>query len=136
MKILPVQNLPYPHAPTKKDNARHYERFLYIFSQLQINIPFFEALEQMPTYDKFMKDILMKKRRYTNQDTINLDASYSSIIQRTIPHKEIDPGRVTLPATIGNVNIGRVLVDLCSSINLIPLRWFGCQATLKLNRQR
>lgn len=54
----------------------------------------------MPTYAKFMKDILTKKMRYTNQETIYLDVSCSVIIQRTIPWKETDPGRVTLPITI------------------------------------
>ncbi|KAL5153867.1 hypothetical protein HKD37_19G053348 [Glycine soja] len=33
-----------------------------ILKQLHINIPFSEALEQMPTYAKFMKDLLMKKK--------------------------------------------------------------------------
>lgn len=68
-----------------------------------------------------MKDILTKKMRYANQETINLDASCSAIIQRTIPRKELDPGRVTLPTTTGNVHIGKTLIDLGSSINLIPL---------------
>lgn len=63
MKNPPVQNLPYPHAPTKKDNSRHYTRLLDIFSRLEINIPFSEALEQIPTYEKFMKDIILKKKR-------------------------------------------------------------------------
>ncbi|XP_050919043.1 uncharacterized protein LOC127136539 [Lathyrus oleraceus] len=64
MKSFPIQ--PYPHAPTKKDNVRHYARFLDIFSWLHINIPFSEALEQMPRYAKFIKDILTKKRRLGN----------------------------------------------------------------------
>lgn len=59
--------------------------------------------------------------RYTNQETINLDASCSTTIQRTIPKKEIDPERVTLHVTIGNVNIVKALVDLGSSINLFLL---------------
>lgn len=86
-----------------------------------MKIPFSEALEQMPTYVKFMMDILSKKRRYMDQETINLDASCSSIIQRTILRKEIDYRRVTLPITIGNVDIGKSLVGLGSSINLITL---------------
>lgn len=121
LKSPPILNLPYPHAHTKKDNARHYARFSDIFNRLQINIPFSETLEQMPTYAKFMKDILLKKRRYTYQETINLNASCSAIIQRIIPRKEIDPGRVTLLVTIGNIDIGKTLVDLGSSINLISL---------------
>ena len=88
---IPIQHLPYPHAPTKKDSARHYARFMDIFKQLQINIPFSEALEQMPKYAKFMKDILTKKKRYTDQETIMVDASCSAIIQRTLPRKERDP---------------------------------------------
>ncbi|KAI5391416.1 hypothetical protein KIW84_076284 [Lathyrus oleraceus] len=89
--------------------------------ELQINIPFAEALEQMPKYAKFMKDILTKKRRYTEPETIVLDASCSAIIQRSLPKKEVDPGRVTLPVKIGDVYVGKGLIDLGSSINLIPL---------------
>ncbi|XP_050888731.1 uncharacterized protein LOC127093876 [Lathyrus oleraceus] len=104
-----------------KDNSRHYARFLDIFSQLQINIPYYEALEQMPTYEKFMKGILTNKRRYIDQETITLDASCSIIIQRTLPQKESDPGKVTLPVIKGNIYIGKGLIDLGSIINLIPL---------------
>ncbi|XP_058761440.1 uncharacterized protein LOC131634835 [Vicia villosa] len=92
-----------------------------IFRQLQINIPFLEALEQMPKYAKFMKDILTKKKKYTEPETVILDAKCSANIQSTLPRKESDPGRVTLPVTIGDIHVGRGLVDLGSSINLIPL---------------
>ncbi|XP_058764698.1 uncharacterized protein LOC131638170 [Vicia villosa] len=117
----PVQNLPYPHAPSRKENARHYARFMDIFKQLQINIPFAEALEHMPKYAKFLKDIHTKKKRYPDNETIMLDAQCSAIIQRTLPRKETDPGRVILPVTIGGTYIGNGLINLGSSINLIPL---------------
>lgn len=103
MSNILVQNLSYPHAPSKRDNARHYARFLDIFSWFQINIPFSEDLEEMPTYAKFMKGILTKKIRQTDQETITIDDSCSTIIRRTLPQKESDLGRVTLPVTIGNV---------------------------------
>jgi hypothetical protein len=120
-KIPSTQHLPYPQVPTKKDKERQYARFLDIFKRLQISLPFSEALEQMPTYAKFMKEILTKKRKLNEEETIQLDASCSAIIQRTLPTKEKDPGRVTLPVSIGNVNVGKALIDLGSSINLIPL---------------
>ncbi|XP_050885434.1 uncharacterized protein LOC127090986 [Lathyrus oleraceus] len=75
----------------------------------------------MPMYARFMKEILTKKRRITDEETIHLDTICSAIIQRTLPQKEKDPGRVTLHVTIGNVNVGKALIDLNSSINLIPL---------------
>jgi len=55
---LPIQHLPYPNAPSKKDKEKQYLHFLDIFKKLHINIPFSEALEQMPTYAKFMKELL------------------------------------------------------------------------------
>jgi len=115
-----AQRLPYPHAPSKKDKERQYARFLELFKKLQIDIPFSEALEQMPVYAKFMKDILSKKRRVNDEETIQIDANCSAIIQRTLPKKEQDPGRVTLPVAIGTTHVGKALLDLGSSINLMP----------------
>src|SRR4051812_19517947 len=112
---IPMQNLPYPHASSKKNDARNYARFLDIFSPLQINIPFSKALEKMPTYEKFIKDIITKKRIFSDQEVVTVHSCCSAIIQRTIPKKESDPGKVTLPMIIGDVYIGKGLMDLGSS---------------------
>jgi len=64
---------------------------------------------------------MSKKRRFNDEETIQLDANCSAIIQRTFLKKEKDPGRVTLSVAIGNVNVGKALIDLGSSINLIAL---------------
>jgi len=91
-KKVSTQHLPYPHAPSKKDKERQYARFLELFKKLQIDIPFSEALEQMSAYAKFMKDILSKKKRINDEETIQLDANCSVIIQQRFPKKEQDPG--------------------------------------------
>ncbi|XP_058777044.1 uncharacterized protein LOC131651394 [Vicia villosa] len=67
------------------------------------------------------ENMLTKKKKYTNEETIVLDAHCSAIIQKTPPRKEADPGRVILPITIRGNYISNGLVDLGSSINLIPL---------------
>lgn len=60
---IPKVILPYPARAKKKDaNEKNFEKFLELFKKLEINIPFSEALEQMPIYAKFMKDIISKKR--------------------------------------------------------------------------
>jgi len=120
-KKVSTQHLPYPHAPSKKDKERQYARFLELFKKLQIDIPFSESLEQMPAYAKFMKDILSMKKRINDEETIQLDANCSAIIQWRLPKKEQDPGRVTLPVATGTNNVGKAPVDLGSSINLMPL---------------
>ena len=115
-----LKEVPYPLNPSKKDKERQFARFMDIFKRLQINIPFMEAMEQMPTYARFMKDLLTKKRRFENE-TIMLEAGCSAIIQRPLPMKSGDPGSFTIPVTIGTLPIGKALMDLGASINLMPL---------------
>ena len=42
-------------------------RFFDMFKKIEINIPFAEALAQMPNYAKFLKDIMSKKRRIAKE---------------------------------------------------------------------
>ena len=41
---LPIEHLPYPNTPSKKDKEKQYSHFLDIFNKLQINIPFSETI--------------------------------------------------------------------------------------------
>jgi len=75
----------------------------------------------MPTYAKFMKELLTKKRRIMEQETIDLNACCSAIIQRTLPKKFSDLSSFTLPVAIGDLIVGKTLLDLGASINLMPL---------------
>ena len=43
-----------------------------VFKKLHINIPFADALKQMSSYVKFMKDILSRKSRLSEFETVNL----------------------------------------------------------------
>ena len=47
-------------------------KFMEVFQKIHINIPFVEALEQMPGYVKFMKDILFKKGKLGDYETVFL----------------------------------------------------------------
>ncbi|XP_017221442.2 uncharacterized protein LOC108198185 [Daucus carota subsp. sativus] len=92
--------------------------------KLHINIPLVEALEQMPNYVKFMKDILTKKRRLGEFETIALTKECSSFLQHKLPTKMKDPGSFTIPCTIGDSYCGMALCDLGASINLMPMSVF------------
>ena len=99
------------------------EQFIKIvnmFKMLEINIPFAEALAQMPNYAKFMKDIINKKRKIDDCGTMNLSANCNVVIQRRMPQKMQGPGSFTIPCAIRNHEFGRALCDSGASINLIP----------------
>nr|KYP49574.1 hypothetical protein KK1_028658 [Cajanus cajan] len=100
-KVSSTKDMPYPLVPSKKDKEKQFARFMELFKKLQINIPFSEALEQMPTYAKFMKDLLKKKRKFIEQEIIELEARCSAIIQKNLPPKFKDRGSFTIPITIG-----------------------------------
>ena len=50
--------IPYPQRLKKHKLDKQFTKFIEVFKKLHINIPFADALEQMPSYVKFMKDIL------------------------------------------------------------------------------
>ncbi|KHN41694.1 hypothetical protein glysoja_048264, partial [Glycine soja] len=92
-----------------------------IFKKLEITIPFGEALQQMLLYSKFLKELLTRKNKYIHSDTIVLEGNCSAVIQWILPPKHKDPGSVTIPCSIGVVSVGKTLIDLGASINLMPL---------------
>ncbi|KAL8155198.1 hypothetical protein AgCh_000542 [Apium graveolens] len=95
-----------------------------MFKKLHINIPFAEALEQMPNYAKFMKGILSRKVKLDDLETVGLTEECGAVLQQKLPPKLKDPGSFTILCTIGKVTFDRCLCDLGSSINLMPLSIF------------
>ena len=75
----------------------------------------------MPQYAKFMKDILRKKRKITEEGIVSLTETCSAVIQKTLPEKMQDPGSFTIPCKIGDADMGKALCDSGASINLMPL---------------
>ena len=120
----PIAPIPYPQRLKKHKFDKKFTKFMEVFKKLDINILFADALEQMPSYVKFMKDILSQKRRLADFETVNLTEECSAILQRKLPQKLKDPGSFTIPCTIGNAIFERALCDLGASINLIPLSIF------------
>ena len=75
----------------------------------------------MPLYAKFLKDMMTKKNRYIHSDTIIVEGNCSAVIQHILPSKHKDPRSVTILCSIGEVVVGKALIDLGASINLMPL---------------
>ncbi|KAL5550547.1 hypothetical protein UlMin_000723 [Ulmus minor] len=115
---------PFPQRFKKQHQDQQFRRFLDVLKQLHINIPLVEALEQMPNYVKFMKDMLTKKMQFGEFETVALTREYSAVLQNKLPPKLKDPGSFTIPCSIGNQYFGKALCDLGVSINLMPMSIF------------
>ncbi|KAG8650731.1 hypothetical protein MANES_07G068316v8 [Manihot esculenta] len=74
-----------------------FGKFLKVLKSLYINIPFTEALSQIPSYTKFIKEILSKKRMLE------------------------ESGNSSILCDIGNLHIDKTLYDLSATVSLMPL---------------
>ena len=121
-KVTPMPRPPpsFPQRLVKKIEDGKYWHFITMLKQLSINVPLVEALEQMPGYAKFMKDLVTKKRSVTFEDDDRMQHC-SAIATRSLIQKKEDSGVFTIPCTVGSLNFAKALCDLGVSINIIPL---------------
>ncbi|XP_021730516.1 uncharacterized protein LOC110697458 [Chenopodium quinoa] len=77
--------IPFPHTIVEKKLNEKFSKFLEVMRGLQVNIPFINAMSQMPTYAKFLKDLLSNKSRLEESATISLPKEVSAIIQNKLP---------------------------------------------------
>ena len=113
--------MPFPQRLQKAKREEQFSRFLDIFKKIEINIPFAEVINQMPTYEKFLKEILSKKRKIIEEGIVNLTATCSPVIQQKLPAKMKDPGSFTILCYIGKYEFKKALCDSGAIINLMPL---------------
>ncbi|XP_062100691.1 uncharacterized protein LOC133806615 [Humulus lupulus] len=125
--------IPYPERLQRNKLDKQFAKFLEVFRKLHINIPFSKALEQMPTYLKFLKEILSKKRKLEEYETIVLTKECSAILQKKLPPKLKYPGSFTIPCSIRGSVVTKALCDLGASVNLMNLSIFH---KLKLGEAR
>ncbi|GKC31851.1 DNA-directed DNA polymerase, partial [Tanacetum coccineum] len=88
--------------------------------QLHINLPFIEALAQMPKYVKFLKGLLTNKAKLEEACKIIMNERCSVVLFNKFPSKEKDLRSFTIPCDIGQLHIDNALADLRASISLMP----------------
>ncbi|XP_075076866.1 uncharacterized protein LOC142163475 [Nicotiana tabacum] len=120
----PLVKIPFPQKMKREKLDGQFAKVLEILKQIHINIPFTDALLQMPSYAKFLKEILSSKRKLEEVSVVMLTEKYSAIFQNKLPQKLGDPGSFTIPCTLGGVYFEKVLCDSGASINLMPFSIF------------
>jgi hypothetical protein len=98
---------------------KQYARFVELLKKLNVNISFTDVVTQMPTYAKFLKDILSNRRKL-DDETVTLTEKVSAIVMNKLPPKLQDPGSFTIPCSIGSTKFDRALCDLRASVSLMP----------------
>ncbi|XP_077217889.1 uncharacterized protein LOC143852393 [Tasmannia lanceolata] len=115
-----VPKAPFPRRLANNKKVDAMDKILNVFKQVQINIPLLDAISQVPTYAKVLKDLCTQKRTTNVPKKAFLAANISSILSQQMVAKYKDPGCPTISCTIGNTKIEHALLDLGASVNLLP----------------
>ncbi|XP_019191059.1 PREDICTED: uncharacterized protein LOC109185573 [Ipomoea nil] len=112
--------LPFPLQETKKSR---WTKFLEIVENLKVYVPLLDLLSQVPSYGKFLKEILAKKRKYGEHEMIAMTQEYRALTPRVGRRvtKYKDPGKFTIPCIVGGRPIKGSLCDLGASVSVMPL---------------
>ncbi|XP_042067128.1 uncharacterized protein LOC121810426 [Salvia splendens] len=73
---------------------------------------------------EFLKEIMSKKKKLVDYETVSLTENCNAIIQQKMPAKMKDPGSFDISCVMGNDRQTNALCDLGASINLMPLSFF------------
>jgi hypothetical protein len=107
-------------SPQLLRNLLGHLDILEVFKQVQINIPFLDAIQQIPSYAKFLKDLITMKKKTNVLKKAFMTEQVSAILQCKLPLKYKDLGCPTITCMIGFSQIERTLLDLGASVNLLP----------------
>ncbi|XP_073017791.1 uncharacterized protein [Primulina eburnea] len=96
----------------KKIIDDQFAKFLEIFKKIRINTPFADALEQMPYYAMFLKDVMSKKRKLQEFETMKLTEECSVILQKKdLNLGEVKPTTITLQVADRSLTYPRGIVE-------------------------
>ncbi|KAK8572803.1 hypothetical protein V6N13_048370 [Hibiscus sabdariffa] len=111
---------PFPQRLKKQEQDYQFKKFFDILKQVHINLPLVEALQQMPNYAKFLKDMVSRKKRIEEFETAAATETCLDLMHNKIPAKKTDPGSFTIECSIGHNYSTKALCDPGASINLMP----------------
>ncbi|KAL4353333.1 hypothetical protein GQ457_06G014240 [Hibiscus cannabinus] len=111
---------PFPQRLQKQKQDYQFKKFMDILKQVHINLPLVEALQQIPNYAKFLKDMVTRKRRIEEFETAAGTETCLALMHNKVQAKKTDPGSFTIDCLIGHNYPTKALCDPGASINLMP----------------
>jgi len=112
------------HVMTKQRKVNYNSEIFETFKQVRINIPLLDAIKQVPSFAKFLKELCTVKRKMNVKKKAFLVEQVSVILQNNNALRYKDPGCLIISCFIGEHKIEKALLDLGASVNLLPYSVF------------
>ncbi|KAJ9558321.1 LOW QUALITY PROTEIN: hypothetical protein OSB04_012935 [Centaurea solstitialis] len=114
--------VPYPARLRKEKKEAQYRKFIDLIKRVDINVPLVDLIAGVPSYARFLKELVANKARMGPEEIAFLNAECSATLSDTL--KKGDPGSFIIPCYFGKSVSCRALADLGASINLMPLSFY------------
>ncbi|KAJ9543697.1 hypothetical protein OSB04_023404 [Centaurea solstitialis] len=114
--------VPYPARLRKEKKEAQYRKFIDLIKRVDINVPLVDLIAGVPSYARFLKELVANNARMGTKEIAFLNAEYSATLSDTL--KKGDPGSFIIPCYFGKSVSCRALADLGASINLMPLSFY------------
>ncbi|XP_025652634.1 uncharacterized protein [Arachis hypogaea] len=95
-------------------------KMVEMFKKVEVTIPLFNVIHQVPKYAKFLKDLCMNKDRIHELKTIPLGSSISALMG-AIPERCVDPDPCLVSCVIDGVQFIDCMCDLGACVSIMPL---------------
>ncbi|CAL2239445.1 unnamed protein product [Prunus armeniaca] len=115
-----IPPIPFPGRLKKANQDKAFKEIYDILSKVNINLPLLDVVKQIPAYGKFIKHLMTHKLNFAPSEEVKLNKNVSAVLQRKLPPKLEDPGSFDIPINIGDKTVGRNMLDLGASINVMP----------------
>ncbi|XP_070667834.1 uncharacterized protein [Malus domestica] len=103
--------VPFPRMFIQSKKEENEKDILETFRKLQVNIPFLDAIKQVPKYAKFLKELCATRRWISNKEMVQVSKNVSAVLQRKLPPKCKD---------LGELKNDGVIIQLADRSNAYP----------------
>ncbi|XP_062075489.1 uncharacterized protein LOC133779555 [Humulus lupulus] len=124
--------VPHPLFPSKLKNFKKEEankEILETLHKVEVKIQLHDVIKQVPHYAKFLKKLCTNRKKLKGDEKISVGENVFVVLQKKLSPKCKDPETFTIPCMIGNKRIGRCMIDLGASINVMS---YSSYASLNL----
>jgi hypothetical protein len=116
--IRDTHMLLFPHQVKKFVKDEKFSCFMEVIRRMYDHIPMLDVI-QVPTYARYLKDILNQKRPIPETDRLMFAERCSSAMLDGLPNKMGDPSVQTISCLIGTQKFDQAKSSFCSDGNLM-----------------
>nr|CAE02471.2 OSJNBa0042D13.24 [Oryza sativa Japonica Group]CAE05169.2 OSJNBa0013A04.6 [Oryza sativa Japonica Group] len=98
----------------KQSVDEQFAHFVEVIQKIHISVPLFDAMH-VPTYARYLKDIVNNKRLLPTTEVVKLTEQCSNVILHNLPEKKKDSGCPMITCSID-----QALCDLGASVSVMP----------------